>query len=883
MRLSPKLFALAVATLMLVVSMGVAQAYDPPLRVARLSYVDGDVSFSPAGERQWLRARRNRPHVRGDRFWTSDRSRAELQMGAAVVRMDERTSLEILNLDDRYAQFELTQGTLNLRVLRLYEGQTYEVATPTLAFVVSEPGEYRIDVDERGGWTEVVMWEGRAIAYGERSRFPLRAGDAIRFVEPTLRDYDVFRFPRPDSFDRFAELRNERLERALSLRYVPDDLIGYSDLDEYGSWSSVREYGNVWFPTRVNAGWAPYRHGNWIWQDPWGWTWVDDADWGFAPFHYGRWVQVDRRWGWIPSARRSRAVYAPALVAFLGTGSAYSGGRQPIGWFPLGPRDVYVPSYSASRDYFTRINSGYSTINVSVINNVYNSYSSGGRLPQREYMYRSNRDAVTAVPADVFVNARPVRAAALPYDRSNSAFSEATHIARMAPTVQSFTGNAPASAAAPSREVLDRRVIARTAPPPAAVPFESRRQALGRTPGRPLDPAEMDTMRGQGRGRGADAAQQVRVVGAGTPVQRPENEARDATRQLERMGGGDPEAGGREGGFDRGRDAGEGRSQRGRAAEAADAEREALPERGEPRMRGRESAPADEAQRQQAEREAGRQAEQATREEQRRLEQEERQEAQRQQGEAERTQREARQEREQAMRAAEEEREQARRIAEEERRAAQEAQRAEREQQRQQREAEQAQQQERQQAEAAQREQERQQREAQAAQREQERQQREAEAAAREQERQQREAEQAERQARQAQEQQQAEAQREQERQQREAERAQRQAEQEQQQAERAARQQQQEAQQAEAAQRELERQQRQAEQAERQAQQEQQQAERAQREQQQAAQQAEAAQRQAEREQREAERAQEPAAEGEEDEEEGRGRGRSKRDRDGG
>jgi hypothetical protein len=108
---------------------------------------------------------------------------------------------------------------------------------------------------------------------------------------------------------------------------------------------------------------------------------VDDAPWGFAPSHYGRWVNVSNRWGWIPGPRNVRPVYAPALVAFVG-GSGWSvsislGGGSPIGWFPLGPREVYVPSYQASRDYFNRVNVTNTVINNTTITNVYKNYSSG--------------------------------------------------------------------------------------------------------------------------------------------------------------------------------------------------------------------------------------------------------------------------------------------------------------------------------------------------------------------------------------------------------------------------------------------------------------------------------------------------------------------------
>ena len=152
-----------------------AQHADPSGRVARFSDTDGDISYSPAGEDDWISVVRNRPLITGDRLWTDSDARGEMQVGSAAVRLGPDTSVEILELDDSIAQFRLTQGTLNLRVRRMDSGQVYEVATPTLAFTVNRPGRYRIDVDARDQHTTIVVWEGAGTAYGESANFP-RAG-----------------------------------------------------------------------------------------------------------------------------------------------------------------------------------------------------------------------------------------------------------------------------------------------------------------------------------------------------------------------------------------------------------------------------------------------------------------------------------------------------------------------------------------------------------------------------------------------------------------------------------------------------------------------------------------------------------------------------------
>lgn len=498
---------------------------DPPGRVARLGVVRGDVSFSPAGEDEWVQATLNRPLITGDRLWTGRGARAELQFGAAAVRLDEDSSFQILNLDDRTVQVEVTQGTLNLRVRRIYQDQIYEIDTPTLAFNVTRPGQYRVDVDPRGRNTTVAVWDGSGDAYGENASFPIRDGEAIRFFDSNLRDYEVYDIPQPDDFDRFCLDRDERLDRAASLRYVPEDLVGYSDLDEYGSWSEVAEYGAVWYPTHVSATWAPYRHGHWIWQDPFGWTWVDDASWGFAPFHYGRWAYIGSRWGWVPGPIRVRPVYAPALVAFVG-GHGWNvgisiGGGEPVGWFPLGPREVYVPPYRASRRYFTGINITNTTINNITIVNVYNDYSAGRAPRGVNYAYRGNVNAITAVPGNVFAGARPVNASRIAIDREIAARAEVTRAAAIAPVQRSVIGAGAAARAMPQRQVMERAVVARNTPAPAVTPFSQRQAMLQRNPGEPIAPRAL-TESNPGRGRDlAAAGERVRVVGGGVNVRSP--------------------------------------------------------------------------------------------------------------------------------------------------------------------------------------------------------------------------------------------------------------------------------------------------------------------------------------------------------------------------
>lgn len=478
------LFILASAIVLLAFT-GMARA-DPPSRVARLGFISGAVSFSPAGENDWVQATLNRPLTHGDRLWADDRGRAEIQVGGAMIRMNASTSLAVLNLDDQTAQFQLTQGSLNVRVRSLEPGQVFEVDTPNLAFTLRQPGEYRITVDPRGDATGIVVRKGRGEAAGEGATYLIDPRQPYRFTGTGLRDYQTFTTPRADEFDRWASSRDRSYDASTSARYVSPDVIGYQDLDANGAWQVDPGYGNVWVPSRMAANWAPYRDGHWAWIDPWGWTWVDDASWGFAVSHYGRWAHLRNHWAWVPGPARTRAWYAPALVAFVGGDnfqiSVASGLIGAVAWFALGPREVYHPPYPASRAYFESVNRSNTVVTNTVINNTYNV----SRLGNTMYANRQVPGAVTAVPRTAFAQSQAVGKASVPVAREVVASAPVAVAAPIAPTERSARGRGDRGQAPPAR-VFERPVIARNAPPAPHVGFVAQQPQLAATPGKPLD------------------------------------------------------------------------------------------------------------------------------------------------------------------------------------------------------------------------------------------------------------------------------------------------------------------------------------------------------------------------------------------------------------
>ena len=503
----PVLFTLAFAALILAPSRAAADDDDPPGRVARLSFVRGQVSFSPSGTDDWVSAVVNRPITTGDKLWTDQGAHAELHIGSAAIRLGDQTGFSFLDLNDRVTQIRLTEGTISLRVRRMGQDETIEIDTPNLAFSVLRPGRYRVNVNESGDTTVINVRDGEGEVTGGGSAYTLHPGQQGVFSGVDSLNADVEPLPGEDDFDSWCDERDLREDHAVAKRYVSEDVIGYEDLDDYGGWRPVPDYGTVWFPHVTVVGWAPYRYGHWAWISPWGWTWVDDAPWGFAPFHYGRWVFVGGGWGWVPcpppvvAVAYVRPVYAPALVAWVGgphfaAGIAFGGGFAGgvnVGWFPLGPREVYVPSYPVSRTYINNVNISNTTVNQTVINNYYNTtvVNKDVTVNNVRYVNQGIPGAVTATSPHAFTSAQPVARNLVAVNQHEVvAAPVAVHAPAVVPPKQAVLGAGAASNYHPPAAVQNRAVVAKTAPPPPPPSFDVRQKAIQENQGRPISMAQ---------------------------------------------------------------------------------------------------------------------------------------------------------------------------------------------------------------------------------------------------------------------------------------------------------------------------------------------------------------------------------------------------------
>ncbi|HJU17665.1 MAG TPA: DUF6600 domain-containing protein, partial [Stellaceae bacterium] len=327
-----------------------------PTRVGRVSLVLGKVGFRAAGASDWSAAAPNFPVAAGEALRTDTQSRVALEIGPQTLDLAPGSELRIAGLDRQRIELVL-QGRLYLHLRPRDAGETIAIALPQGGVQVSAPGEY--DIDSGGpnqparisAFTGSARFAGTVIASGHTA--------ALAAAKPALATQGP---AAADAFDAWSRLQDYQQAKLASPYYISPEMTGYAALDGHGNWEKSAEYGEVWYPDGLPANWAPYRYGHWQRIAPWGWTWIDDQPWGFAPSHYGRWALIGKRWGWVPGRFVEDPAYVPAVVAFLGTpgvGVSVAGSSTPaIGWFPLAPGEVYWPSYSRNLDYVRDLNKG---------------------------------------------------------------------------------------------------------------------------------------------------------------------------------------------------------------------------------------------------------------------------------------------------------------------------------------------------------------------------------------------------------------------------------------------------------------------------------------------------------------------------------------------
>jgi len=463
----PLLLAGAFAGLLLAATPSRAQN-DPPPGAARLAFLEGSVSIQPNGVDGWGQAYSNMPVGPGDRVAAGQPGRGELQAGPVRAYFNEASDITLINHGYQGVELGIADGAASIYSDGFGQGQGFSIQTPNGAVTTAGKAGFRLDVFASQDTTIVTNYQsGGFLTLNGGGGFlaTLNPGESIQLTGSN----PVMAQPlQPAPYDDFAHwsgaLESHRFS-SVSARYVNVEMPGYDQLDSTGDWQAQSDYGPIWFP-HVEAGWAPYHYGHWVNIPFYGWSWVADEPWGAAPFHYGRWVAIGGRWGWIPGPREGHPIWSPAQVVFAG-GVSFGGGGVAV-WFPLGPGEPYHPWYPCSPTYINQIN--ITNIHESTVIHVQTTY-----VNITNVTYVNRVVGVTAVKQEDFASGKSTRNAIVKVDTA-----QLQHVQPMTRV----------PVAAPAHPVVEHP-IAKPANVPAARPvlINNKGQMAAATPGaRPVPP-----------------------------------------------------------------------------------------------------------------------------------------------------------------------------------------------------------------------------------------------------------------------------------------------------------------------------------------------------------------------------------------------------------
>jgi hypothetical protein len=395
MRLKRILWISVVAASLSVSILPAQQHYDR--RFARISYIDGNVVFRHAGDSDWVAGSINTPLQEQDRIYVPLKSRAELEFDdGSFLRMAEDTEVRIIRLDPGQIRVELPVG---LTTIRHASDVDFHIDSPSASVHLLQKGDYRIEVPQNGS-LDVMVRKGTAEILRGGETLRVRRNEAISVPVEATAQAAYRPIDREDAWDNWNDRRDASVMASASRRYIPSDVyLGAYELDRYGTWVDIADYGYCWRPLYVSYGWSPYRYGRWIHRPHWGWTWVSYEEWGWLPYHYGRWYYPPvHNWCWIPHGGFGLSIgfnfWSPGLVHFY----HYGGGMH---WVPLGPRDAHY-----GRNYFYNVNNvtynNYYIRNIQNVRNVNLEHLPRDRGPQNVNVH----NAIVSLDEKEFIGGR---------------------------------------------------------------------------------------------------------------------------------------------------------------------------------------------------------------------------------------------------------------------------------------------------------------------------------------------------------------------------------------------------------------------------------------------------------------------------------------------
>ena len=181
--------------------------------------MEGKVSFQHSSDMDWSAATINMPLEPGDRIYTGDGGRAEIEFDdGSIIRLASGTDVEMLAMRDQHVQMRMLLG---LCFLTDRSSVQFEINTPAAAFTTQDKGSYRFEVAENGDTTGIVR-KGEMEAANNRFSRRIESGEMLHVPAAENATEVVSRYAERDAWDEWNDRRNADLVSYQSRRYLPD-------------------------------------------------------------------------------------------------------------------------------------------------------------------------------------------------------------------------------------------------------------------------------------------------------------------------------------------------------------------------------------------------------------------------------------------------------------------------------------------------------------------------------------------------------------------------------------------------------------------------------------------------------------------------------------
>jgi len=339
----------------LFVALQIAGKANAAITVGRISHVEGEIFRFMDVDNSWVATFLQSPVGTQDALLTGDNSRAEIAFpNNQLMRLEENTEIEVLNLKDDSGEFTLHTG-----LARFYNRNSAgEMIVETVGGTVNVEPDSSVDVlTEKDSITIAAV-------YGEATFHTFQ--DGVERVEVisgstslTFQGNSIIAGvgPLDRKWDRWCAAREGVLAQNGLVRseHLPESMQEYAYVMEpYGHWQKIYYRGYyywAWRPQAVSVEWSPYTTGYWYdWHGSE--VWIDYNPWGWVTHHHGHWLNLQGAWLWTPYVHISHVPGVTVIGFNITFGRGYRSHWHPgrvrwiahndyIGWMPLAPWETF--------------------------------------------------------------------------------------------------------------------------------------------------------------------------------------------------------------------------------------------------------------------------------------------------------------------------------------------------------------------------------------------------------------------------------------------------------------------------------------------------------------------------------------------------------------